>query len=445
MFHNVKELLMPRILRITLLLISLLLAASATVGAQTSGSRIDILTVKGTINPVLVDYIGRGIEQAQNEGAQAVIIQMDTPGGLDTAMRDIIQKITNSRIPVVVYVSPAGARAASAGAYITLSAHVAVMAPNTAIGAATPVALGGDGEAQMSDELKAKIINDAAAYIRDIADSHGRNADWAERAVREGVSATSQEALQLNVIDMIAPDLNTLIAQLDGYEVTMLDGRMVALQTQGAPINRIPMKAIESFLYAIADPNIAFILLSIASLGIMVEIFNPGLLFPGIIGAISGILAFYALGQLPVNIAGVLLIVLAFGFFIGEVLTTTFGLFTAGGVVALVIGALILFQGASPIFRVDPWLIATVTIIIASVFAFVISRVISAHRKQAGTGREELIGKKAVVKVALNPEGTVFFKGERWSAISDKGRVELGEEVVITGIDGLTLKVTKKE
>jgi membrane-bound serine protease (ClpP class) len=422
-----------------------LLLLSTVAGAQTGGSRIDVLTIKGTINPVLVDYLSRGIEQAEETGAQAIIIQMDTPGGLDTAMRDIIQDIVNARIPVIVYVSPAGARAASAGAYITLAAHIAVMAPNTAIGAATPIAMGGDGEAAMSDELKAKILNDAIAYIRDIAESHGRNADWAEKAVREGVSATSQEALELNVIDMIAPDLDTLITQLDGWEVTMLGGNVVTLNTQDVTINYVGMKPIEKFLYAIADPNIAFLLLSIATLGIMIEIFNPGLIFPGVVGAISGILAFYALGQLPVNIAGILLIVLAFGLFVGEALTTTFGLFTMGGVTSLVIGALILFQGAAPVFKIDPRLIGIVTVIIAGLFAFVVNRAVRAHRRQAATGREELVGKKAVVKVALDPEGTVFYKGERWSAISDQGRVEPGEEVIITSVDGLTLHVVKKE
>ncbi|HEY83085.1 MAG TPA: nodulation protein NfeD [Dehalococcoidia bacterium] len=435
---------MSRFVRILLMVAGLLLL-STVAGAQTGGSRIDVLTIKGTINPVLVDYLSRGIEQAEETGAQAIIIQMDTPGGLDTAMRDIIQDIVNARIPVIVYVSPAGARAASAGAYITLAAHIAVMAPNTAIGAATPIAMGGDGEAAMSDELKAKILNDAIAYIRDIAESHGRNADWAEKAVREGVSATSQEALELNVIDMIAPDLDTLITQLDGWEVTMLGGNVVTLNTQDVTINYVGMKPIEKFLYAIADPNIAFLLLSIATLGIMIEIFNPGLIFPGVVGAISGILAFYALGQLPVNIAGILLIVLAFGLFVGEALTTTFGLFTMGGVTSLVIGALILFQGAAPVFKIDPRLIGIVTVIIAGLFAFVVNRAVRAHRRQAATGREELVGKKAVVKVALDPEGTVFYKGERWSAISDQGRVEPGEEVIITSVDGLTLHVVKKE
>ncbi|MFC1990679.1 nodulation protein NfeD [Chloroflexota bacterium] len=436
---------MKRINRILLIVVGLLLALSIAANVWAASPRIDVLTVKGTINPVLTDYIERGIDQAEEGNAVAVIIQMDTPGGLDTAMRDIIQSIVNSRVPVVVYVSPSGARAASAGTYITMAAHVAVMAPNTAIGAATPISLGSDGEAQMSDELKAKVINDATAYIKDIADSHGRNADWAEKAVKEGISATSQEALELNVIDMVSPDLSTLITQLDGWQVTMLDGREITLQTQDATIYQNKMKLIEDFLYTIADPNIAYLLMSLATLGIMVEIFNPGLIFPGVVGGVSLLLAFYALGVLPVNWAGVLLIVLAFGLFVAEVLTTTFGLFTAGGVVSLVIGSLILFQGASPVFRIDPWLIAGVTIVITAVLAFVINRALHAHRRQAKTGREELIGKKAIVKVALNPEGTVFFKGERWTAVSNEGRVNPGEEVIITKIDGLMLYVTKKQ
>lgn len=435
---------MPRIARILLISIGLLLAVSLVARAQTGSSRVDVLTVKGTINPVLTDYISRGIEQAEETGATAVIIQIDTPGGLDTAMRDIIQSIINARVPVVVYVAPAGARAASAGAYITLSAHVAVMAPNTAIGAATPVALGG-GEAQMSEEMKRKIINDAIAYIKDLASRHGRNAEWAEKAVRDGISATSQEALTLNVVDMVASDLDTLITQLDGRQVTLIDGQEIILSTQGATINYVEMRLIEDFLYTIADPNIAYLLLSLAMLGIMVEIFNPGLIFPGVVGAISLLMAFFSLGVLPVNWAGVLLIALAFGLFVGEVLTTTFGLFTAGGVVSLVIGSLILFKGASPLFRVDPWLIAGVTIVIAGVFAFVINRAIRAHRKQAATGREELMGKHAIVKVALDPEGTVFYKGERWSAISEKDRIEPGEEVIITAVDGLTLHVMRRQ
>ncbi len=436
---------MKKIRRTLLVLICLLLAASLATTVKSDSPKIDVITIKGTINPVLVDYVERGIEEAEDSGAEALIIQMDTPGGLDTAMRDIIQLMVNSRVPVVVYVSPSGARAASAGVFITIAAHVAVMAPNTAIGAAHPVAIGGEGEAQMSEAMEEKVLNDAAAYIRSLAEAHGRNMEWAEKAVRESVSATEREALELKVIDMISPDLDTLITQLDGRQVTMLDNRQVTLQTRDAVVNHVPMKTIESFLYAIADPNIAYILLSLAMLGIMVEIFNPGLIFPGVVGGISLLLAFYALGVLPVNYAGVLFIVLAFALFVAEVLTTTFGLFTAGGITALVIGSLILFQGASPVFRIDPWLIATVTIVIAGAFIFIIQRAISAHRKQAKTGWEELIGKTALVKVALNPEGTVFLKGERWSAISEEGVVKPGEEVIINKIEGLTLYVTKKQ
>jgi membrane-bound serine protease (ClpP class) len=434
---------MLRVIRIILLL-GLLIVAGTAIGVQAASPTIVVLTIDGTINPVLAEYISRGIEDAEDSNTTACIIQMDTPGGLDTAMRDIIQQIVNARVPVVVYVSPSGARAASAGTYITLAAHVAVMAPNTAIGAATPVALGSEGEAQMSDEMKKKVTNDAAAYIRSLAESHGRNADWAEEAVREGVSASEQEALESNVIDMIAPTIDALVEQLDGREVTLLNGSVVTINTQGAIIKDVNMSASESFLYAIADPNIAILLLSLASLGIMIEILSPGLIFPGVVGAICGLLAFYSLGQLPVNIAGILLIVLAFGLFIAEVFTSSFGLLTGGGVVALVLGALILFPRGSPVFQVSPWLIGVITVIIVLVLVFVINRIIRARRRQPYTGREEFLGKTAIVKVALNPEGTVLFKGERWTAISDEGRVKPGEEVVITKYEDLKLHVRRK-
>lgn len=435
---------MLKIIRI-LLLIGLLIAASLAIKVQAASPSIVVLKVKGTINPVLVDYIERGIDRAEEDNATACIIQLDTPGGLDTSMRDIVKDIVNARVPVVVYVSPSGARAASAGVFITMAAHVAAMAPNTAIGAAHPVAMGTEGEAQMSKEMEEKVVNDAAAYIRSIAVAHGRNMEWAEKAVRESVSATEREALELKVIDLVASDLNNLITQLDGRQVTMLDGSVLTLNTQYATINSVNMNTIENFLYTIADPNIAYILLSIAMLGIMAEIFSPGLIFPGIIGAICGLLAFYSLGMLPVNLAGILLIVLAFGLFIAELFTPAFGLLTAGGITSLIIGSLILFKGGAPYMQINPGLIATVTILIGAFLAFVVQRVIQAHRRQAYTGKEELVGKTAIVKVALDPEGMVFFKGERWTAISEKDRVEPGEEVIITKVDGLQLYVRKKE
>ncbi|MFC1861359.1 nodulation protein NfeD [Chloroflexota bacterium] len=435
---------MLKIIRLTLLLFILVFALTTIVEAQVNAPVVSVIVAKGAINPVIRDFISRGIEQAEEDRAEVCVIQLDTPGGLDTSMRDIIKDIVNSRVPVAVYVSPSGARAASAGVFITMAAHIAVMAPNTAIGAASPVALSPEGEQQMSETMKNKVMNDASAYIRSIAQAHGRNMEWAEQAVREAVSATEQEALELNVIDMIAPDLNTLIAQLDGREVTLLGDIAVTIHTQGAYIHYIKMTWIEDFLYAISDPNIAYILLSLAMMGIMAEIFNPGLIFPGVVGAISLLLAFFSLGMLPVNWTGILLIVLAFGLFIGEVLTASFGLFTAGGVIALVAGSLILFQGAHPVFQIDYWLIATVTIIIALFFGFVLTHVVKIHRKQATTGREELTGKTALVKIALEPEGTVFYKGELWATVLDKGRAKPGEEVTITGVDGLTLQVTKK-
>jgi len=437
---------MPKIIRI-LLLLGLLVAASITIGTeiQAAGSRIDILYASGTINPVLANYIERGISQAGEENAVTCIIQLDTPGGLDTAMRDIVKDIVSAEVPVVVYVSPAGARAASAGVFVTMAAHVAAMAPMTNIGAAHPVAIGAEGEAQMSEEMEEKVVNDAAAYIRSIAQAHGRNMEWAEKAVRGSVSATEQEALELNVIDTVAPDLGSLIAELDGWQVTMLDRSVVTLHTQGAEINYVKMSAIENLLFTISDPTIAVILLSLAMLGITVEIFNPGLIFPGVFGGICAFLAAYSLGFLPINYAGIALIVLAGGLFIAEVFTAGFGLFTAGGIVSLVFGFLILFSGRPTLFQPAPWVIPTIAGSIGTILAVVIYHVVRAHRRQATTGREELPGKTAVVKVTLEPEGTVLHEGELWTAILDEGKAKPGEEVIITRFDGLKLYVTKKK
>jgi len=432
-------------LRLILLFAVLLLAVLMAAGVQAQTPAVYVLTIQGTINPVLVDYVERGIEEAEDNNARALIIQLDTPGGLDTAMRDIVKLIVSSRVPVVVYVSPSGSRAASAGVFITIAAHVAAMSPNTAIGAAHPVSIGEEGEQAMSETMEDKVVNDAAAYIRSIAESHGRNMEWAEKAVRESVSATEREALELNVIDLVAADLTDLLAQLSGRQVTMINNQVITLETTNVAIVDFPMTAIENFLYTIADPNIAYLLLSIATLGIMAELFNPGLIFPGIVGGISLLMAFYSLGVLPVNYAGILLIVLAIGLFIGEVLSTSFGIFTIGGLVSLVAGSLMLFKGASPEFQIDPWLIAIVCIFIAGFMAFLVQRAIAIHRRQAYTGREELIGKTAAVKVALNPEGMVLYKGERWTAISESGEIKVGEEVVIKRMDSLVLYVVKKQ
>ena len=420
---------------------SLLAGVLISTNASANTPAIKVLQVEGTIVPIVADYIDRGISEAEDENATVCIIELNTPGGLLGATEEIVQRIMNADVPVVVYVSPKGAWAASAGTFITLSGHIAAMTPGTTIGAAHPVAGGGE---EMPEEQMKKITEFAAKWMKTIAQERGRNIEEAQLAVTESKSFTDVDALDCNLIDLRADNLKSLISQIHGWEVTLANGMEVSIDTTGYEVTRAEMSIIERFLHAISDPNIAYILLSVGSIGIIAEIYSPGTFFPGIVGAISLLLAFYSLGVLDANWGGILLIVLAFGLFIGEVLTATFGLFTAGGIAALVLGSLILFPAGGPLFRVNPWLIATTVIIITVVFVFVISRIIRAHHRQASTGREELVGKTATVKEALDPEGTVLLKGERWTAISEKGRVKLGEEVTVTKVDGLILRVTKK-
>jgi membrane-bound serine protease (ClpP class) len=418
------------------LVVGLFLLISGEVSAATP--HVDVLRVKGTINPVLAGYIDRGIGLAEEDGATACIIEMDTPGGLDTSMREIVQSILEADVPVVVYVPP-GARAASAGAFITLAAHVAAMAPATEIGAAHPVAIGEDG---MDETMEEKVVNDAVAYIRSIAEMKGRNADWAEAAVRESRSSPASEALEMGVIDIMADNLESLLAQLDGWEVTLQTGGVVTLNTEDANINYIEMGAMQRFLFAICDPNIAYILLSIGMLGIMLELFNPGVIFPGVVGAICLFLSFYALGMLPVNYVGIILILLAFGLFVAEIFTTSYGLLTLGGIASFTIGSMVLMT--NPLFRINPGIIAVVVIAVVAFFILVIAAVVRTQRSRQQTGREAMVGMVALARTTLDPTGTVFVHGERWEATVDEGKVEPGEEVVITKVDGLKLRVTRK-
>ncbi len=414
---------------------------TVTASASTSTPSIQVLRVEGTIVPIVADYIDRGISQAEDNNATACIIELDTPGGLLDTTEEIVQRIMNADVPVVVYVSPKSAWAASAGTFITLSAHIAAMTPGTTIGAAHPVAGGGE---EMSEDEMQKIVEFSAKWMKTIAEERGRNIEEAQLAVTESKSFTDVDALEANIIDLRADNLESLLSQIDGWEVTLANGVEVTIDTAGYELIRDEMNFIESFLHAISDPNIAYILLSIGSIGIIAEIYNPGMFFPGIVGAISLLLAFYSLGVLDAQWGGILLILLAFGLFIGEVLTTTFGLFTAGGIAALILGSLILFPRGSPLFTVSPWLIAVVVILIAGFFAFVIHRIVRTYRRQAYTGREELVGKTAVVQAALKPEGIVLFRGERWTAVSEKGGIKPGEEVIINRVDGLKLYVTRK-
>ncbi|MDP2920184.1 MAG: nodulation protein NfeD [Dehalococcoidia bacterium] len=404
-----------------------------------------VLKVKGIINPVMADYLERGILEAENTGAVACIVQIDTPGGLDTAMRDMVQDIVNAKVPVVVYVSPSGARAASAGVFITVSAHIAAMAPNTAIGAASPVSIGSGGEQEISETMREKVMNDAAAYIRSLAGTRGRNVDWAEKAVREAVSATETEALDLKVIDIVSRDLNTLLKDINGREIVLASGAKAKLDTGSVVTRFLDMTWTEELLLAISDPNVAFILLGLAGIGLWVEITNPGLIFPGVFGGISLIFALFSLGNLPVNIAGILLIALAFILFIIEALVVPgFGAAGIGGIISLVIGALILFKGG-PMFQVSPWLIAVVAICVAAFFTFIIYKLTKLRQLKPQTGYEEMVDETVTVREALAPEGVIFYRGELWTAVSEEGRVEAGEAVIIKRVDGLKLFVTREK
>jgi len=421
--------------------LALLAGVLLSVAASASGPSVRVLRVEGVIAPIVADYIDRGISQAEKENAAACIIELDTPGGLLDSTEAIVKRIMNAEVPVVVYVSPKGAWAASAGTFITLSAHIAAMTPGTTIGAAHPVS--GGGEAIPEDQMK-KITEFSAKWMKTIAQERGRNMDEAQLAVTESKSFTDIDALSANLINLRADSLDDLISKINGWQVTLASGRQVTINTVGYELTAQEMSFVESFLHAISNPNIAYILLSIGSLGIIAEIFHPGAFFPGIIGAISLLLAFYALNVLEARWGGILLILLAFGLFIGEALTAGFGLFLTGGIIALVLGSLILFSGGGAL-QISPWLIALVTILVAAFFAFAIRKIIQVHRRQAYSGREELVGKTAVVRATLDPEGMVLFKGELWTAISEGGRVKPGEEVIITRVEGLKLYVKKKE
>jgi membrane-bound serine protease (ClpP class) len=403
--------------------------------------RIEVLTVKGTIVPVIASYIDRGISRAESEGAVACVIELNTPGGLLNSTEDIVQRILNAKVPVIVYVSPRGSWAASAGTFITISAHIAVMAPGTSIGAAHPVSTG----EQMPEEVSKKVTEYSAAWIRSIAETRGRDAEQAALAVSESKSFTASEALDARLIDLRADDLESLIQQINGRKVTLASGEEVTIDTTEYTLSENEMNPIERFLHVISDPNIAYILMTLATIGLITEISNPGLIFPGVIGGICLFLAFYSLGVLNAYWAGVLLIFLAIGLFAAEVFTQAFGILTAGGIASLVIGSLILFSHSSPEMEVNRALIAGVAIAIAAFVIFIVGAAVRGQRRRVATGAEGLIGRVAVAKTSLDPKGTVLVDGELWKAAVDTGKVEPGEEVTITKVEGLKLLVTQRK
>jgi len=429
-----------RIFFIAWLVMPLVAGLGGSLLAAAGPTTVEILTVDGTIVPVIADYIDRGISQAEEHGASVCVIELDTPGGLLDSTEKIVQKIMNAKVPIVVYVSPKGAWAASAGTFITLSAHIAAMTPGTTIGAAHPVSAG--GEEIPEDQMK-KIVEFSAKWMRSIAEERGRNMEEAELAVTESKSFTDVDALENNLVDLRAENLADLISQINGWNVTLAGGQEVILDTTNYGSTRNEMNAVEKFLQTISDPNIAYILFTLATIGLITEISNPGMVFPGVAGGISLLLAFYSLGVLNAYWGGIALILLAVGLFIAEYFTSSFGLLTAGGIISLVAGSLILFSH-SPGIEVDKRLIAGVVVGVTAFAVFVLGAIIRGQRRRKTTGAEGMIGEIAIAKSPLDPTGTVLAQGELWTATLEGGRVTPGEEVIIAKVEGLKLWVKKK-
>ncbi len=418
-------------------LFALLLCLPAFSGA--AERRVDLATLKGVINPVAAEFLTKAVDRATADGSEALIIQLDTPGGLDASMREIVVKILGAEIPVIVYVAPSGGRAASAGVFITLAAHTAAMAPGTNIGAAHPVGLGGG---QMDKEMAQKVTNDAAAYIRSIAEKRGRNADWAEEAVRRSVSITESEALKRKVIDFVAPDLPALLEGLHGRKVETTKGER-ALQTRGATVREIEMGIRLTFLNIISDPNVAYLLMILGFYGLFFELSSPGAIFPGVFGGISLILAFYAFQTIPINYAGLLLILLAIILFLAEIKVVSGGVLTIGGIISMLLGSTMLIDSeAAPFLRISWSVILPVVLLTVIFFAGLVAMAIKAQVEKSTLGQEGLLLETGEALTDIAPEGQVMVHGETWSAESDEA-INKGERVRVVKLDGLRLKVKR--
>ncbi len=400
---------------------------------------VNVLKINDAITPAIADFISKGIEQSSKERAQCLVIQLDTPGGLDLSMRDIIKEMLNADLPIVVYVAPSGARAASAGVFITLASDIAAMAPGTNIGAAHPVAVGGG---KMDRTMAEKVVNDAVAYIESIAEKKGRNVKWAAKAVRESVSITETEALKIKIIDLIAKNMDDLLVKIDGKTVEK-PGRTIKLATKGLKTKVLEMGFRQRFLAILSNPNIAYILMMIGLVGLYFELSNPGAIFPGVIGGICLILAFFAFRTLPVNYAGVLLILLGVFLFIAEIKIPSYGLLTVGGVISLALGSIMLFESPLPYLRASFTVIIPTVLLTAGFFIFAVTMTVRAHMAKPATGREGLVGEIGRATTRLAPEGKVFVHGEFWNAYSDEP-IEAGEKIRIVKTEGLMLKVTRQ-
>jgi membrane-bound serine protease (ClpP class) len=418
---------------------AILMFLARAVAAQAASAPVAVIELDGAITPVTSRLLTAAIERAQAERDQALVVKLNTPGGLERSMRTMVQSILNSEIPVIVYVAPTGARAASAGVFITIAAHVAAMAPATNIGAAHPVAVGGGDTGK---EMGKKIENDAAAFARSLAAERGRNVEWAEKAVRASVSATEREAVKLKVVDLVADSVPDLLAKIDGRTVKTARGN-VTLATKDAPVKLIEVRFRDRFLALITDPNIAYILMMVGMLGIFFELQNPGATLPGVIGGISLILAFFAFQSLPINWAGVLLILFGVALLIAEIKIASHGVLTVGGVVAMLLGSFMLYDAPEVGFRVS-WTVILPTVgATAGLVVWAVSAGVRAMLRSPVTGSSGMVGRLAVTRSALGPEGQVQVDGEIWRAVSDGGAIAAGEQVRVMAVDGLTLTVSR--
>jgi membrane-bound serine protease (ClpP class) len=412
-------------------------SAPTTTATAPHANMVMLIKIDAPITPVVAEYIIKSIDVAAKDNTEAIIIQLNTPGGLVDSTNEIIMKMMASAVPTVVYVAPSGGRAASAGVFITMAANIAAMAPTTHIGAASPVQMQG----QMDKTMAKKVTNDLAAMIRGIAEKRGRNAKWAEEAVRNSVSITETEALKLEVIDLVAPDINDLIKQIDGMTVDVVLGKRT-LKTADAVVNEHPMGFRYKLLGIISNPNIAYILMILGFYGLYFELSNPGAIFPGVAGAISLILAFYALQTLPINYAGLMLIILAIGLFIAEAFITSHGVLGVGGAVAMLFGSLMLIDSPEPSLRISLTVIIPVVAASALLFIVTVTVAVRAHRGKVDTGKEGLIGMQAEARTDIGADGQVHMRGENWNARSDEP-IRKGEKVTVIAVDGLRLKVKK--
>ncbi len=425
---------MRRLMLLLLALLALLPVPREAWAAQP----VSMIDLDGAITPVTVRLLSTAVDRAQADRSQALVVRLNTPGGLERSMRSMVQTILNSEIPVIVYVAPTGARAASAGVFVTMAGHVAAMAPATNIGAAHPVSLG----AQADKTMVKKMENDAAAFARTIAVERGRNAEWAEKAVRASVSITEREAVKLKVIDLVAESVPDLLDKVDGRIVKTKRGP-VTLGTKGAPVKVIEVRFRDQFLALITDPNVAYILMMVGMLGIFFELSNPGVILPGVIGGISLILAFFAFQSLPINWAGLLLILFGVSLLIAEIKIASHGVLTIGGVVAMVLGSFMLYDAPEAGFRVS-WAVILPTVgAMAGLVGWAVSAGVRAMLRRPMTGPESMIGQRGIVRAPLEPEGRVQVDGEIWHAVAEDGPVPAGETVRVTGVDGLTLKVSR--